>query len=251
MAKRTETAFKACAVVVGVVGLVAFAATAAPIGAAQGVPIPNPAPQETGIVVAGEGIVLAQPNTARVTIGVEVTDASLANAQAESSRRMDAVVQKIKAAGVSDNDIRTISYTVNPQYDQQQSLKGYQVQNLVQVRTTDVNGLGQLLDATVSAGASRVYGIAFEADNMSALKDQARDQAMQNARAKAEQLARDAGVGLGRATLVEDTDTGGVTPIRAPQALAAPAAAQPAAPPPIQPGELQVRSTVRVVWAIQ
>ncbi len=237
------------AVVAGLAVLVAVATVAAPLGAAQSVPIGNSVPQ-AGIAVVGEGIVLAQPNTAQVTLGVEVTDASLANAQAQSSQRMDAVVQKLKAAGIADADIRTVSYSVNPQYDQQGSLRGYQIQNLVQVKTTNVAGLGRLLDDTVSAGASRIYGISFQSDNMSGLKDQARDQAMQNARAKAEQLARDAGVGLGRATLIEDTDTGGVTPVRAqPAALAAPAADRP--PTPIQSGELQVRSTVRVVWAIQ
>jgi uncharacterized protein YggE len=86
-------------------------------------------------------------------------------------------------------------------------------------------------------------------DNLEALKAQARDQAMQNARAKAEQLARDAGVTLGRPITIEESDVGGVTPVRA-----APAAADAFAAPastPIQPGELQVQTIVRVTWAIQ
>jgi uncharacterized protein YggE len=85
---------------------------------------------------------------------------------------------------------------------------------------------------------------------MEALKTQARDQAMTNARAKAEQLARDAGVSLGRPTAIDESDTGGVTPVRfanAPQ----PAAAAQAVTTPIQPGELRVSTTVHVVWSIQ
>lgn len=223
----------------------------APAGSAQTVPVqPQPGP---GISVVGEGIVLAQPNVARITLGAEVFDQSLANAQAEAARRMDAVVAKLKADGIADDDIRTVSFNITPQYDQrsdqtQPALRGYQVQNLVAVRTTNVTGLGPLLDDAVSSGATRIFGISFESDNMEALKNQARDQAMQNATNKAQQLARDVGVSLGRPTSVEESDTGGVTPVRQ---TVAPQAAAPAATTPIQPGQLQVSTTVRVVWSIQ
>ena len=223
----------------------------APAGSAQTVPVqPQPSP---GISVVGEGIVLAQPNVARITLGAEVFDQSLANAQADAARRMDAVVAKLKADGVADDDIRTVSFNITPQYDQrgdqnQPVLRGYQVQNLVAVRTTNVTGLGPLLDDAVSSGATRIFGISFESDNMEALKNQARDQAMQNATNKAQQLARGAGVSLGRPTSVEESDTGGVTPVRQ---TVAPLAAAPAATTPIQPGQLQVSTTVRVVWSIQ
>jgi uncharacterized protein YggE len=238
---------------VAIAGATAIAAlvTQAPIGSAQPAPV-QPQPGQ-GISVVGQGIVITQPNVARITIGADVTDPSLANAQAEAARRMDAVINQLKASGIADNDIRTVNYSINPIYDQpnqgqQPTLRGYQVQNQVEVRVTNVAGLGALLDTAVSAGATRVMGIRFEASNMEDLKNQARDQAMQNARAKADQLARDAGVTVGRPISLDESDTGGVTPVRA----AAPAAALSAAPQtPIQPGDLQVSTTVRVVWAIQ
>jgi uncharacterized protein YggE len=223
----------------------------APLGSAQTVPVqPQPA---SGISVVGEGIVLAQPNVARITLGAEVFDQSLANAQAEAARRMDAVVARLKADGIADTDIRTVSFNITPQYDQrgdqnQPVLRGYQVQNMVEVRTTNVAGLGPLLDDAVASGATRVFGISFESDNMEALKNQARDEAMQNASNKAQQLARDAGVSLGRATSIEESDLGGVTPVRQ---TVAPQAAAPAPTTPIQPGELRISTTVRVVWSIQ
>jgi uncharacterized protein YggE len=221
------------------------------VASAQIVPAQGP---QNGISVLGSGIVLAQPNIARITLGVEVFDASLSAAQAEAARQMDAVIGRLRANGIPESDIRTVSYNISPQYESGPRggsgvLRGYQVQNLVDVRVTNVGGLGQLLDDVVSAGATRVFGVRFEAENMEALKSQARDQAMQNARDKAEQLARQAGVTLGRAIAIEESDVGGVTPVR--QAL--PAAAAPAADvsTPIQPGELQVQTIVRVVWAIQ
>src|SRR6266852_718001 len=193
--------------------LIAALLALAPLSGAQIIPVQPQA--NTGISVLGSGIVLAQPNTARITLGVEVFDASLSNAQATAANRMDAVVAKLKAAGIPDTDIRTVSYNINPQYDQrdpnQAVLRGYQVQNLVEVKTTNVGGLGALLDDVVSAGATRVMGIRFEASNMEDLKTQARDQAMANARSKAEQMAHDAGVTLGRPISIEESDPGGVT----------------------------------------
>jgi uncharacterized protein len=223
----------------------------APIGAAQ--PVPQPQANQ-GISVVGTGIVIAPPTAARITLGVEVFDASLANAQAESTRRMDAIIAQLKSAGIPESDIRTVGFNVTPQYDtrapnQNQSvLRGYQVQNLVEVKTTNIAGLGPLLDSALGAGATRVQGIRFEAENVDALKAQARDQAMQNARAKAEQLARDAGVGLGRPVFIEESDVRDAVPVRA-----MPAAAEGLAAPatPIQPGELQIQTTVRVIYAIQ
>jgi uncharacterized protein YggE len=224
----------------------------APIGWAQSVPAQ---PQATpGISVVGQGIVLAQPDTARVTLGVDITEQSLAQAQAEAAQRMDAVVAKLKADGIADTDIRTVSYNVTPQYDQQGNqsqpvLRGYEVQNMVEVKTTNVGGLGALLDDAVGSGATRIFGITFEASDLEGLKTQARDQAMANAQTKAQQLAKDAGVTLGKAVAVDESDVGGVTPV---QQAPRPAAAAPAAvTTPIQPGQLQVSTTVRAVWAIQ
>lgn len=219
----------------------------APRGWAQTIPV-QPSQSPSGVSVVGEGIVQAQPNLARITIGAEVSDASLANAQAEAARRMDAVVSKMKDDGIADTDIHTVAYNVTPQYDQSQTLRGYQVSNQVQVRTTNVSGLGSLLDDAVAAGATRIFGISFEASDMESLKNQARDQAMANALAKAQQLAKDGGVSLGRPIAIDESDAGGVTPV---QVRTAAPAAQAAPQTPIQPGQLQVSTSVRVLYAIQ
>ncbi len=217
---------------------------------AQTPPQPTPG-QPSGVSVSGEGVVTAQPNVARVTLGVDVFNQSLAAAQSDASTRMNAVVEKLKGSGIAESEIRTVSFSINPQYDnrdgQSTVLRGYQVQNMVEVKTANASGLGALLDDVVSAGATRVHGIRFEADNMAQLKDQAREQALRNARAKADQLARGTGVSVGAPILVEDTETGGVTPVR----VVAPAAPAVQAATPVQPGELQVRSVVHVTWSIQ
>lgn len=226
----------------------AAALTFAPRLWAQPIPVQPPQPTP-GVSVVGQGIVLAQPNLARITVGVEISDQSLANAQAQAAQRMDAVVAKLKADGIADDDIRTVSYNVTPQYDQQ-VLRGYSVQNLVEVRSRNVSALGALLDDAVGSGATRIYGISFESSDMESLKNQARDQAMANAAAKAQQLAKDGGVNLGRPIAIEENDASGVTPVQV--RTAAPAAAAQAAPQtPVQTGQLQVSTTVHVLYAIQ
>jgi uncharacterized protein len=232
--------------------LLAVLIAIAPKVVAQTLPI-QPQQPGPGVSVVGEGIVLAQPDVARVTLGVDIVDQSLANAQAQAAQRMDAVVSKLKADGIADTDIRTVSYNVTPQYDQSNGqapvLRGYDVQNMVEVRTSNVSGLGSLLDDVVGSGATRIFGISFEASDIESLKNQARDQAMANATAKAQQLARDASISLGRPILVEESDAGGVNPVQ--QQIAPRAAAAPAVATPIQPGQLQVSTTVRVTFAIQ
>src|SRR5713226_1596517 len=115
----------------GLAAAIAALLAVAPLGNAQ--PIPTQPQATSGISVVGQGIVLAQPNVARITLGVDVFDQSLANAQAEAARRMDAVVTKLKAAGIPDTDIHTTAFNISPQYDQrdqnQPVLRGYQVQN--------------------------------------------------------------------------------------------------------------------------
>ena len=233
--------------IAALVGLAIGALFAAPRLSAQGGPVAQQPAEQPRISVLGEGVVSAAPDVARVTLGVEVTDASLVTAQAEASSRMDAVVAALKAAGIPDADIRTVSYQIGPQYEQSGALRGYRVQNLVAAKVTNLTGLGPLIDQTVAAGATRVVSLQFEASNPTGLREQARQLAVQQARAQADQLAAAAGVSVGRPILIEEPESGGPRPVQSgPMVAAAPAAATP-----IQPGELEVRTTVRVIWAIQ
>ena len=223
-------------------------------GIAQNVPINPPQAQPGQISVLGDGLITASPNVARVTLGVDVRQDTLAGTLAEANSRMATVIQKLKDAGIADDRIRTINFSVNPVYDNQnnqQTLRGYQVQNIVEARDSDLKNLGALVDQVVSAGATRVNSISFESDNPGALKDQARDQAMQNALAKAQQLARAAGVSLGKAIIIEESDASGATPVPFARAAAPQAALANSDSVPIQAGQLEVRTNVRVVYAIQ
>lgn len=241
----------------GVPGLAATATLAlvvlvsASFSAAQAQPIPvGDGNQPTGISVVGQGVVLAQPTQGMVVFGVEVVNRSLAAAQQDAANRMDAVVNKLIELGVDRRDLKTVRFSVQPQYDQQgrtPTLTGYRVSNAVAATLKDINAIGGTIDAAVEAGAVRVEGVTFHVADPSQLKDQAREQAVVNARSKAEQLARLSGVTLGRPIRIEESDPGGVRPVEAQPAARAALAAE----TPILAGELEIRTQVRVVFAIQ
>jgi uncharacterized protein YggE len=205
------------------------------------------------ISVSGTGTVSAQPDTAVITIGVENQASDAATAMSQNSEKMTAVVNALEQAGVASSDIQTQVVQLRPVYQQPQQgqttpitgteLVGYIATNLVQVRTQKLDSLGQIVDAAVQAGANRIESISFEISSTSALMDQARQAAWQDAQHKASQLADLAGVQLG--SVVSITETGqGPTPIIA-QALS------PSAAVPIQPGTQTVQVTVQATWAIK
>jgi uncharacterized protein YggE len=217
--------------------------------------VPARAEQDSGISVVGEGQVTAVPDLAQVSFAVERTDPSLNKALSDAAGAMAAVQDRLIQLGVRKEDIRTINFSVSPIYDNPRpndssasgvpALRGYRVNNAVEATIRTFDSTGSIIDAVVAAGANRVDGISFETSHLTDLKAQARELAMTNARAKAEQLARLAGVTLGRARLIEESDTSGGPTVRT-TAMAAPAAAT----TPIESGQLEIRTTVHVVWDI-
>jgi uncharacterized protein YggE len=241
------------AVVVAV--LVAFALGLAISPLARWLPQVSAQPgAERGISVVGEGRITTSPDLARATFGVEIVDPSLNKALADAASQMERVVSRLVQLGVNRDDIRTVRFSVAPVYDNRPPvpggtptsiLRGYRVSNAVSVTIRGIDRVGVLIDEAVASGATRIEGIAFDTSQLSQFKDQARELAMANARAKAEQLASLAGVGLGRPLLIEESDPTGV-PVARP-AMAAQAAAPETTP--IEGGQLEIRTTVRVVWS--
>jgi len=232
-----------------IVGVLVIGSLLASRAVAQTTPVPPVPADAEGISVIGEAAVTAAPDRARITLGVEVFNASLAAAQDTARRHMDAVIQRLTQMGVPESNIQSVSISISPQYDtsegQASTLRGYRVQNLVEVQMSNVGGLGALIDGAVDAGATRVLGVRFEASNLEELKAQAREQAVRQARTKAEQLARHAGVTLGRLQSIAEHDREPIVPLQAQPAI------QPGAPTtPIQPGEIDVRVRVHAIWSI-
>mgnify|MGYP001102305855 CR=1 FL=1 len=154
------------------------------------------------ISVNGNGKASAPPDVAEIQLGVETikTDASLAIS--ENTERMTAVMGVLKGLNVEDKDVQTVNYSmwVEEVYDKEGQPTGemrYHVVNEVRIRLRDLTKTGELLQKALEAGANKVSGISFSVADPVALQREARDQAIADARAKAEQLATGLGAHLG------------------------------------------------------
>ncbi|MCL5961751.1 MAG: SIMPL domain-containing protein [Chloroflexi bacterium] len=205
------------------------------------------------ISVSGEGVVLVKPDLAQLQIGVETTDPSLNKAEQDNASAMNSVISKLKEMGIKEEDIQTTSFDVSPvsEYDGKQEVQtGFRVTNVVLVKVKPVDKSGSIIDEVVKLGANQVFGISFSVDDPASLQAEARDKAVKDARSKAEQLAKSAGVTLGSAVSITDYATTPVGPLyRVNDVSAAPQGA--GGPPPVQTGQLEVRVDVQVSYAIQ
>jgi len=202
------------------------------------------------ISVTGEATITAPPDLARIDAGV-TTDAKTAHeASSANNDAMGKVLLALKGAGISEKDYQTSQVSLQPQYSSSQSrpgpnvLTGYRATNRVTIKVRDILKVASVIDAVVGAGANDLGGISFTVSNASKLLDDARSQAIADARRKAEIYAKAAGVTLGAPVSIAEEGTPAPVMYRR-------AAAPMAAGAPIAPGEETLRVTVGVSWAIK
>ena len=208
---------------------------------------------EHGISVSGEGKSPGKPDIAMISLGVTRLAPTVAEARDGAAASLDAMIKTIQANGVARDDIQTEQFNIQPEYDYsngRQLLNGFRVTNTLSVKLRDVDKTSKVVDDAVNAGGNdtNVQNIAFTIDKPDELQAKAREAAVADARAKAETLAKTAGVELGDPITI--SESGGPVPIYAERALAADSvAAAPATP--IEPGTLDVVINVSVTWAIK
>jgi uncharacterized protein len=209
---------------------------------------------QQGIWVSGQGKVTVTPDIANLSLGVSVQAAKVADAQSQAAADMSKVMSALTGNGVDQKDISTAFYTINQitRYDtatQQNIVTGFQVSNIVNVIIRSIDKVGTIIDAVASAAgdSTRINNINFTVSNPEQYYSQARTSAINDAKAKATQLASLAGVTLGRPTYIAEGSPS--TPVQ----IAIPGVAQGAPSPttPISPGQTDITLTVQVAYAIQ
>lgn len=197
------------------------------------------------VTVTGEVTVAVAPDAAVIRIGVTSQDKTAREASEANAKQMTAVLAAIKDTGIADRDVQTSRLSLQPQYDPNKSgtarLTGFQATNQVTVRIRDIDKLPVFLDRAIAAGANEMSGIEFVISEQSKLLDRARDDAIADARRKAELYAQAAGSKLG--PVVSITEEGSATTPRPIQAMRAGAV-------PIAPGEQTLRATVTVSYEL-
>lgn len=163
------------------------------------------------ITISGEGEAVAVPDIAIVNLGHSVTKSTVSEAQSESTRVINELVTTLKSLGIDAKDIQTTNYSVYPQYDYNngtQTLRGYNVNQNVKVKIRDSAQVSSALDLIGKLELNQVGGISFEIDDIESVRQEARLKALENAQAKAEQLASVMGVGLGKVVSFSESSQG-------------------------------------------
>jgi uncharacterized protein YggE len=219
-------------------------ATAALLAAPALAQTPPPA-----VSVTGEATVQVAPDQAQIDGGV-ATDAKTAREASDANNAaMGKVLLALKSAGIDEKDYQTSRLSLQPQYAPNRSgpspIVGYRASNRVTIRIRDVTKVANMIDVLVGAGANDIGGINFIVSQASKLLDDAREQAIADARRKAQIYAKAAGVTLGEPIAISEESS------PSPMFRAKVAGGMAATSAPVAQGEETLSVTVHVSWAIR
>ena len=202
------------------------------------------------ITVTGTGTVEAVPDIATLSIGVTTQGETAAEALSANSAALDAVMARLTAAGIEARDMQTSNLSLNPNwtgYDSSSvsgpTIAGYVASNMLTIRVRALDGLGAVLDAAVADGANTLNGLTFGLADPEPVLNAARQEAVAEARARADLLATAAGVKLGRVLSISE----GAAPTDPVPMFRAEASA---APVPVAGGELGLSANVTIFYQI-
>ena len=229
--------------------LAMLAALSAP-AAAQAQGIPSLPPDATLLSVSSQAEARQAPDIATVSAGVVTQAADGNTAMRQNAEQMNRVLAAIKAAGVAGTDVQTSGINLNPQYryeeNQPPRITGYQASNTVNVKLRDVSKMGKVLDALVASGANQINGPSFGIENPEPLYDQARVEALGQARARAETYARALDLRVRR--IVSISEGGAAMPLPMPRMAMMKADAYESTP--VAAGESSVSVNLDVVFEL-
>ena len=162
------------------------------------------------IVIAETGEVTAVPDLAIINLIVSNEAKTVDSAMAENTKKMNKIIEEMKGLGIEDKDLKTTSFNIYPRYNYirdefgymsgKRVLAGYEINQALEVKIRDLEKVGVIIEKGTSAGANEVSNLQFTIDNQEELKKQARQLAIEKAKAKAKELTEQLGVSLGKIT---------------------------------------------------
>jgi uncharacterized protein len=179
----------------------------------------NDKPQNV-LSISAEGKVKATPDTATVTLGVLAQGRDQRTVADDANKKINDITNFVKSLGIPKEDITTSQSSLQPQYDWQtgtQKIIGYQSSQTVTVKVRGVDKssdtVNKLMAGVVENGANQVYGSQFTIDDPDALKQEARKLAIAKAKEKAQELADEAGIRLGKVVSISESGNGSNPPM--------------------------------------
>jgi hypothetical protein len=214
---------------------------------------PPAQPAEPVVVTSGQGIVLAVPDRAWISISAESRAPSPREAQRLNAEAMRPVQDKLRAAGIPADAIRTTAYDIQYEWDfvnNKRVGRGYVARNTIDVRIDAIDRVGEMLEIAASSGATALGGIRFDFKDQARLEREALRLAVLDARAKADAAAAGAGRNVDRILRVEEQGVE-VPPMPVPMLRQAAQSAAGTVAPPISAGQMEIRARAIVTVVLK
>ena len=202
------------------------------------------------VSVTGEASISVPPDLAQIDSGVTTEAKTAREASEANNKAMGGVLQALKNAGIAEKDIQTSRLSLSPQSTPGRNpnapfqITGYRASNRVTVTIRDITKVADTIDVLVGSGADEISGISFMVSKASKLLDDARAEAIADARRKAEIYAKAANISLGAPISISEETAPGPVPYRK-------MAADMAASAPVAQGQETLRVSVSVSYELK
>ncbi len=206
------------------------------------------------VITQGDATIKRVPDRAFVDLAVETRAQSPKEASARNAEIMTAVQQRLRALGLAADAIQTRAYDLSQEFDYvngRQVPRGYTARNTIEARVDAFDKLGDVIDAAIAGGATRVSSIRFDLRDRSSVEREALRQAVADARARADAAASGAGLSIARILRIEEGSRGGIEPPRPVQMMMRAAPSEGVPPTPVSPGEIEIRASVTLTAEIK
>jgi uncharacterized protein len=204
-------------------------------------------PRVPSVTATGEAVITVEPDQAQIDIGVVTQAKNAPEAAKENAEKLARVMGEAKKFLGKGDEIKTASYSLNPNYRYPQGGKpeivGYTATNVLHIQTGTLENVGKLIDLAMQSGANTIQHLSFTLKDEHSAQLQALRLASTKAKAKAEAIANVLGLKIIKVVSVTEGERG-VRPIVMPQARVAQMEAQAAVPTPVEAGTIEVRSSV-------
>ncbi|OGG51885.1 hypothetical protein A2704_06745 [Candidatus Kaiserbacteria bacterium RIFCSPHIGHO2_01_FULL_54_36b] len=247
--------------IIGVLAVLALFLAAQTISVAGNLGRPG-APATDTVTVTGQGQATMPPDVARVSFTVQNSATTVAEAQEATTEQANAAIAFVKEVGVAERDVKTLAYTISPQYSYPNlcppgalcpayggtaKITGYEVSETVQVTVRNLSNVGALLEGLGTRGVQNVSGPSFALDDSTAGYDAARADAIAKAKEEARLLAGQLGVRLGRIVNFSESSDGSMSYGMGADTMVKTAAALPS----VQIGENTYNASVSITYEIR
>lgn len=208
------------------------------------------------ILVTGSSEISVAPNQAVARFGMTAQNSRASAAQSKVNEVIQKAIDAIQKTGVNRQSIHTASISLTPIYSDKflssggSKVSGFRADNVIEVTIDDLKLIGEIIDAAINAGANEVQGVYFRLKDDRAQRHDALALASQEARAKAETIARSLGIPLGNVIEVDESSTRYPRPMQSGGPAFMGMARKEMAPTPVEPGQIRIEATVTIRYQI-